>query len=228
MKTTVGVARRLRRMVLLAVGLVACASTGRPLSQESANELAGHSIRAFLKERFVEAVRTIKVGEETKVRLDGSVLLEALYTDVNMAQLHRPSIELARFCHAQQGKISRTDVNRPAERAAADAERRKVGEDQFCNEFAARGEGTELDCRAAMVRFRSYEHVPLPRVFAAEAEQEALPREDFGHFSCRHAMSAKHPDWDVVVEGIDFDRGESGTLKANSLTLLIPPGADPT
>jgi hypothetical protein len=223
MTTTARGTTRLPGMVLVLAGLAACAATGKPLSQDGVDKLAGYSIQAFLKERFVDAVRTIKIGEEKNVNADGSVLLEALYTDVNMAQLHRPSIELVRFCRAQGGRSSRTDVNRPAERAAAEALRKKADEERFCKEVAERREATELDCRASMTRARAYEWVPLQKISAAEHVQQGLPADDFGRFSCRHQDPAKHPDWDVVVEAVAFEPGQSGTLKANSLTLLISP-----
>jgi len=220
------VVERWSGIVLFGLGMLGCASTGKALSQDGAREMAGLSIRPFLKTRFVDAVHILPVDKEKFVRADGSVILEALYTDVNMAQLHRPSTELVRFCHAQDGKVTRTDVDRAAERAAVEAQRNKADEERFCADVAASGQATLMDCRFAMARARAYEAIPMPRFTAAEAAQAGSPGEDFGRFSCKHLAGSRHHDWDVVIEAIDFEPGESGTLKANSLTLLISPSTD--
>lgn len=208
---------------VLATGLFGCAATGKALSPEAAQEMAHLPIRAFLKERFVDAVHTLPTTDTSQfVMKDGSVRLEVMYTDVNMAQLDRPAIELERYCRAQGGKITRRAIDRAAERAAVQREQVENRDRIFCDEEAARGTATVADCRAALARSH---HLDGPRETAAEA-QEAIAPHDFGRFSCTHPSGDKHPDWVVLIEAIDYEQGESGTLKANSLTLLISPQPD--
>jgi hypothetical protein len=213
-------ARELVQTLLLVFGLSACAATGKSLSQEGANEMANLTIEAFLKARFVDAVYTLSVGERDKhVNPDGSVLMDAQFTDVNLAQLHRPPVELSRFCEAQHGRLARTRIDRARDRAERDDQRQSVEDERFCKYERVRG--TESDCLAYMAQKRALTlYMAVPK--AAEAAQGASP-DDFGRFSCSHATPDKNPDWMVTIDGVDYEAGESGTLKANRLTLLISP-----
>jgi hypothetical protein len=211
---------------VIALGLLGCAATGKALSPEAAREMSHLPIRAFLKERFVEAVHNLPGADTSKfVMKDGSVLMEALYTDVNMMQLDRPAIELERYCRAQGGTITRKTIDRASERSAVAAKLVQADEQRFCEEQAALGTTTVPDCRFAMARAHHMEGVAPARQTAAEAQQDIAPH-DFGQFSCSHPHPLKHPDWVVVIEAIDYERGESGTLKSNSLMLLISPQPD--
>jgi hypothetical protein len=212
--------------IVIALGLFGCAATGKALSPEEAQDMSRLPIRVFLKERFVEAVYSLPTTDTSKfVMNDGSVLMEALYTQENMAQLDRPAIELARYCEAQGGTIARKAIDRAAERAAVAEKLAEADEQRFCEEQAAQGTTTVAACRFAVARSRHTRDVALPRQTAAEAQQ-GVAAHDFGEFSCSHPGTDGDPAWVVTIEAIDYEPGESGTLKANSLTLLISPQPD--
>lgn len=240
-------------VILLGFVSSACAATGQALSQERTNELANLSIQEFLKQRFVDAV--LPFGREKHVESDGSVTLDAQYTDVNTAQLYRPGIELRRFCRAQQGQwtVERVDFSR--ERYDREVERRRGHEKRFCADpqnapssadndkqgmdvptesaiqtrnfvttpqgtFALTPGATVEQCIDAQEQSREYRMRDFPRSTPAEA---SAPEDVGGRFSCNQPPQAKYPGWSVTITPVDFEQGESGTLKANRLTLLISP-----
>jgi hypothetical protein len=218
------------------------------------NDLANLSIQQFVKERFVNAVLTF--GKEQHIHADGSVTLDAQYTDVNTAQLYRPAIELRRFCRAQQGQWAVEHIDFGRERFESEVARRRVEEQQFCadpknstgpslegtqqadappgnttlqsrtfittakGEFALTPGATIEQCTDAQEQTREHRMRNFQQITEAEA---AVPPDVAGRFSCNQATQAKHPRWSVTITPIDFEQGESGTLKASRLTLLIAP-----
>ena len=86
--------------------------------------------------------------------------------------------------------------------------------------FAVTPGATVEQCIDAQEQTREYRMRDFPRITQAEA---SAPQDVGGRFSCNQPPQAKYPGWSVTITPIDFEQGESGTLKANRLTLLISP-----
>jgi hypothetical protein len=118
-------------------------------------------------------------------------MLKIPTNNVNKAQLYRPATELLRFCHAQQGKFERGQLNRAAEHDWQAYQERKADGERFCAEQVAAGQTAAAHCLWLMERAEQGRRIePEPEV---EIEQSAAPNA-FGRFTCVQAPGAKHEE----------------------------------